>query len=437
MSAPIALGKYPRAILHIDGDAFFASCEQARNPELMGKPVITGKERGIVASMSYEAKALGISRASSIYKIKKQFPQVVILPSDYETYSLLSIRFYEIVRRYTPDVEEYSIDECFAELTGWQRPHRMSYVQIAQKIQEDLRNELGFTFSIGLASTKVMAKVGSKWKKPYGLTEIPNRKIHLFLENKPVGDIWGIGPQTSALLNRLGVWTALDFARREEPWVRKYFTKPQIEIWNELNGRSVIPLQLEPKTSYHTIQKMKTFTPPSSDFDFVFAQLCKNIENATMKARRYQLEAKKVYILLKTQDYNYYGAEILLSAPSNFAHEIIEIVRPIFEQKLFKKGVFYRASMCGLLELEKMKYQQDLFGGHVKVERMRELYSCIDKVRERHGKHTLHFGVSHAAHTFSQHLGERGDIPERKVKVFRGETTRRHVYLPTMGQTID
>jgi len=111
------LGSYPQAILHIDGDAFFASCEQANNRKLRGKPVVTGKERGIAASLSYEAKARGVTRGMRISDIKRVCPEVVLLPSDYETYSLLSKRFFAIVRRFTPEVEEYSIDECFADLT--------------------------------------------------------------------------------------------------------------------------------------------------------------------------------------------------------------------------------------------------------------------------------------------------------------------------------
>ena len=122
---------YPKAILHIDGDAFFASCEQARDPRLKGKPVITGKERGIAASMSYEAKARGVTRAMPLHEIKKLCPDAVIMPSDYETYSLLSKRFYEIIRRYTPDVEEYGIDECFADITGLRRQFHSSYLNIA------------------------------------------------------------------------------------------------------------------------------------------------------------------------------------------------------------------------------------------------------------------------------------------------------------------
>jgi DNA polymerase-4/DNA polymerase V len=115
------INSFNNAIVHIDGDSFFASCEIAKNPQLRGKPVITGKERGIVSSMSYEAKRLGVTRAMKLSDIKKICPDAIILPSDYETYSLYSKRMYEIVRRYTPDIEEYSIDECFANLTGMRR----------------------------------------------------------------------------------------------------------------------------------------------------------------------------------------------------------------------------------------------------------------------------------------------------------------------------
>src|SRR5215471_3252688 len=162
LGSPLTLRTFPRAILHIDGDAFFASCEQSRAPELRGKPVVTGKERGIAASMSYEAKAKGVTRGMRLYEVKKLCPDAVILPSDYETYSLLSQRMFAIVRRYTPDVEEYSIDECFADLTGLRRPLRMSYQDMALRIKKDLDTELGFTFSVGLAPNKVVAKIGGR-----------------------------------------------------------------------------------------------------------------------------------------------------------------------------------------------------------------------------------------------------------------------------------
>src|SRR3989454_11350529 len=177
--APLSLHDFPRAILHIDGDAFFASCEQSRRPKLQGRPVVTGKERGIAASMSYEAKVRGVTRGMRLAEIRKRCPEAVILPSDYETYSLLSKRFFALVRRYTPDVEEYSVDECFCDLTGLRRPLRMSYETMAARIKADLEHDLGLTFAVGLAPTKVVAKLASKWQKPAGLTVISGTDLHL------------------------------------------------------------------------------------------------------------------------------------------------------------------------------------------------------------------------------------------------------------------
>lgn len=433
---PLFRGTYPRAILHIDGDAFFASCEQARHPELRGKPVITGAERGIAASMSYEAKARGVTRAMRMFEIRKRCPDAIILPSDYETYSLLSKRFYDIVRRYTPDIEEYGIDECFADLTGWQRPLHMNYGEIARAISHDLANELGFTFSIGLASTKVLAKVGSKWNKPNGITMIPNRQIPHFLESLPIANVWGIGHQTSALLQKFGITTALQFAKRDETWVTQFLSKPFQEIWWELRGESIMPLVTLPRTEHASIQKMRTFTPPSNDPRFVFAQLCKNIENACMKARGYRLEAKKVFLLLRTQSFEHRYTEILLTRPTNFAHELIDALEPVFFS-LFQTGVFYRATMITLLDLTTPETQPDLFGTSVQVERYRTLYEKIDEVRQKYGKHTIHFGSSFLAHQDAQHRGERGETPERRHQLFPGETARKRINLPTLSLDMD
>jgi DNA polymerase-4/DNA polymerase V len=189
----LSLKQFSRAIAHIDGDAFFASVEQAVDPRLRGKPLVTGKERGIASSMSYEAKARGVTRGMPLHDIRRLCPDCIIMPSDHETYSLFSVRMFDIVRRYTGAVEEYSIDECFADLTGLGRPLRMSYRQMVERIRSDLDTELGMTFSVGLAPTKVLAKVASKWKKPSGLTVISGRHTEEYLGALPVEKVWGIG----------------------------------------------------------------------------------------------------------------------------------------------------------------------------------------------------------------------------------------------------
>lgn len=424
------ISSFPRAILHIDGDAFFASCEQSRNPKLEGRPVITGKERGIAASLSYEAKAKGIERGMGLFEIKKLCPEAVILPSDYETYSLLSKRFFEVVRRYTPEVEKYSIDECFADVTGLRRPRRMNYFQIASEIKRNLDNELGFTFSVGLAPNKVIAKIASKWKKPSGLTAIPGKHIHFYLEQLPVEKIWGIGHQTAAYLHKERITTALQFARKDENWVKKRLTKPFLEIWQELNGKYVLKLETQEKESYASIQKMKTFTPPSNNKEFVFAQLSKNIENACIKSRKYKLAAKEVVFFLRTQDFNHLGVKIKLSHATACPNEIIKSLRKIFP-KIYQPSLHYRATGIVLLNLkEDSAVQISLFENPLDIEKMEKIYHAVDGIREKYGKHTLYLGSSFLAHQFAQHEGERGRLPQRKTDLFKGETARKRLSIP-------
>ena len=129
----------------MDGDAFFVGVEVAKNPKLKGLPVVTGEERGIVSALSYEAKALGIVRGMPIFKVKKDFPKVIILPGDYSAYVRYSGMMFDIVRRYADDIEEYSIDECFADLTGLEPLLKMTYKQIAEQIKSEIYNEIGLS----------------------------------------------------------------------------------------------------------------------------------------------------------------------------------------------------------------------------------------------------------------------------------------------------
>ena len=399
--------------------------------------MVTGKERGIAASMSYEAKARGVTRGMRLFEINRLCPEAIILPSDYETYSLLSQRLFAIVRRYTPEVEEYGIDECFADLTGLRRPLRMSYEQMAAKIKHELDTELGCTFSVGLAPNKVVAKIASKWQKPSGLTTIPGYDIHRFLQALPVGKVWGIGHNTAALLDKHGVQSALDFARKPKLWVKKWLTKPFYEVWQELNGRCVLPLITAEKATYYSIQKVKTFTPPSADRAFVFAQLSKNIENACIKARKYKLAAKGTCIFLKTQQFRYHGVDVRFSRATPFPQEMIKVIEPAFAQ-LFRSGEEYRATGVVLIKLEADEMVQlDLFGETLRAERFSRVYQAIDHMREKYGKHTVFLGSSFLAHKFGQHLGERGDEPQRKQQLFKGETKRKRLGIPMfMGKLI-
>ena len=429
---PLTIRSWPQAILHVDADAFFASCEQAIHPELKGRPVITGKERGIVAAASYEAKAKGVKRGMRLFEAKQACPDAVILPSDYETYSLFSMRMFGILRRFSPDVEEYSIDEAFVDLTGLRRSFHGPYGMIAEKIQCTIERELGFTVSIGVSLSKVLAKIGSKHTKPRGLTLIPGREIHCYLENLPVEKVWGIGPNTAAFLNKHGVRTALQFSRKDETFIKRHLSKPYQEIWHELNGRSVYPVVTEAKDSYQSISKTKTFTPPSADAGFIFAQLSKNLENACIKARRYQLAATRLIVFLRTQDFRDSGIEVKLSLPSAYPVYLMGPLREACEH-VYRADRLYRQTgvvLAGLVPDDGTQYT--LFDDTTKIEKMARIYAAVDSLSGRYGKHTVQLGSSLPTKLQAQHEGDRGDVPLRKAEMFRGENKRQRLGLPLM-----
>jgi DNA polymerase-4/DNA polymerase V len=429
---PINLLSFPQAILHVDGDCFFASCEVARRPELRGKPVVTGLERGIVSSLTYEAKARGIGRPMPLWEVRKLCPEVVCLPSDYETYSLYSLRMFNIVRRFTPAVEEYSIDECFADLTGLRRPLGMSYEKMAERIKSALDNELGFTFSVGLSTSKVLAKIGSKWKKPSGLTVIPGREIDYFLGRTAVDQVWGIGPQTGAYLQKQGIHTALQFIEQEEGWVERNLAKPHREIWRELRGEMVHAVDTQKKNSYQSISKTKTFTPPSKSPEYIFSQLSKNAENACIKLRRHGLGTQKVFFFLKTQEFRYFGYEFALSHPTDNPVEIIRMMDKYFSS-VYTASRFFRASGVILMGLRPQTSRQgDLFSEVLAAERISRIFASTDELARRYGKHSLFLGSSFQAMTGAQHAGERQNVAAREL--FRGETVRKHLAIPFLGE---
>jgi nucleotidyltransferase/DNA polymerase involved in DNA repair len=392
-----AHSSFPKAIFHVDGDAFFAACEVAKNPKLRGLPVVTGLERGIVSAATYEAKRMGITRGVRLSDVKKICPEAIILASDYETYSLYSRRMYDIVRRYTPAVEEYGIDECFADLTGLRRLHHKSYAQLAKHIKEELEHELNLSFSVGLAPTKVLAKLGSKWDKPSGCTIIPMGDIRTYLAKSPVKNTWGIGPNTAAMLATFGVHTALQFIDKDEVWVRRYLSKPYLELWRELCGESVMPLVTDTKESYQSLSKTKTFTPPSCDRVRVWAELSKNIEKACIKARRYGLATSELFFFIKGQDFKYYGVEVRLSRPSNAPQEMLQAVAPHFE-RLYKRRVLYRATgvtLCKLVSADVV--QMDLFGAALTTVALQKVYEHVDQLTQRYGKLTVFLASSMAS----------------------------------------
>lgn len=414
-------------IFHIDGDAFFASCEQAVHPELRGKPVITGAERGIVSAASYEAKRLGVSRGVPLWEVKKRIPEAVIVASDYELYGMFSNRMFAIIRRWIDEVEEYSIDEAFGK-GGYSLAECFAR---ARHVCDDIYQLLGITVSIGIAQTKVLAKVGSKWEKPAGITACTETNRVAYLDKTHVGNIWGIGPATTSKLEHIGISTALEFSLLPLRVIATLFSRPIQDVWQELNGHQVFSVETTPSHKAHSIQKVKTFSPSSSDRGYILSQLFGNLENACIRARRHHLSPSVVGVYLRRADFRSQYDEARLPFQTASPIDIAPLVEKLFSQ-LIRASEQYRASGIVLACLKgEQAYQQSLFlYERVAHERSHRLFQSIDALDERYGKHTVQLGRSFIARKKGSHEGVRNVKPIRSTIRLFGETVRQRLSYP-------
>jgi len=383
-----------KAILHIDGDCFFVSCERALNPALNNKAVVTGKERKIASALSYEAKALGIKRGMSINEIKRLYPQTIVLDSNYDVYADFAKRMYEILRRYSEEVEQYSVDECFVDLSGLDKVYSLNYRDLALKIKQELERELNLSFSAGLSYNKSLAKIASNWDKPAGCVNIDISNLKYYLSRLKVEDIWGVGPSSAKVFHKYEIYTALDFVSKKEDFIKYYFKKPYFEIYQELKTKSIFKLKTSSKKTFQSIGKSETFARNSNDPKFIFSQFSKNIEKACAKARKYNLEATSVSFFIKTADFNYQKINIKLENYTNIDIKIIKVLAENFKL-LFSPYLKYRATGLTLKNLKEVNGKQsDIFHNHLQIQKLNSLFSACDKIHKNYGNKSIYLASS-------------------------------------------
>lgn len=402
---------FERQIIHFDGDSFFASVEQVLDYRLKGKPLVTGGERGAITSASIEAKRAGINRGIPMHMAKEMCPGLKIVNGDYLSYSIFAHRMYAIVREFADEVEEYSIDECFADITGLDMVYNKSYEEIGRMIKEKLETSLGITFGVGLGPTKVLAKVASKHRKPAGFTVITPENLKSFLHTLPVGGVWGIGPSSSRELQKLGITSAHDLATKPLSWVEGVkLAKPYRETWLELQGISVREISLD-HDSPQSIIVSRTFSPPTTDKESLLSELSKNVEAACAKARRHKMRPKEVRFYLKTQAFTYHGLDLPLLQASSSPTEIMRLVVKYFND-VYKARTLYRATGISLKKFKEDVSAPDLFGATQQTEKQQDVFKAIDMIGQKYGEHTVHLGSSLKARKFREEIHEKPlDLP--------------------------
>ena len=235
-------------ILHVDLDAFYASVEVLKDPSLKGKPVVVGGPgpRGVVASASYEARTYGIRSAMPSVRARRLCPDAIFLPSDFDAYRTHSNRFREVLLSITPLVEPLSLDEAFLDVGGATRLFGEP-PEIAAKIRADVEREVGVTCSVGVSSTKFVAKLASDLCKPDGMLVVPADGVWEFLEPLPAGRLWGVGEKTLETLSRIGVRTVGDISHTPRSVLERLLGEASARHLSELSQgideREVVPYE--------------------------------------------------------------------------------------------------------------------------------------------------------------------------------------------------
>lgn len=328
-----------RRILHIDMDAFFAAIEQKRHPELIGKPVIVGgdgdpRKRGVVSTASYEARRFGIHSAMPLRTAYKLCPEAVFLPVDYEEYVKVSNKIKDILREFSPIIEDVGIDEAFLDISSIDRPPEEIVVEIKRRIKD----ETGLTCSIGIGPNKLLAKIASDMEKPDGLTIITEDDVERKVWPLPVRKLLGIGPKTEAYLKGIGIKTIGDLASTPLERLIAIFGKSHGSyLYKASRGIDESPLitHWEPRS----ISREMTFQRDTIDMQFLMRNLSELIKELVDDLRQRRYKGRTVTIKLRFSDFKTHTRSKTLKAATDSLDEIKSAALECLKRFDFKKKI--------------------------------------------------------------------------------------------------
>lgn len=378
----------------VDCDSFFVSCEQSVNSELKGRPVCVMSGRGqCVISRSKEAKKLGIRMGMPYFQIEGQMKKATYINANHELYSKISEKVMTILKNFSPKVEVYSIDEAFVDLTGLERLYKKNYLEIAQMIREEVLKHTDIPVSIGVSSSKSLAKLASDKAKTMGegVFLIGARKIVPLLQNTSIDEIWGIGKNLSILLRKNGILTAYELVCQDDLWLNKQIGIRGLEMKHELLGEMVSPVSNEVKLP-KSIQKTSALAKFSSDKNYLKNSLNYHIHRACVKLRGINAKCKGVSIFLRTKDFRVFCEKKVLNVATDFELEISDIVFTLLD-KLYNPNILYRSTGV-ILDTFTMndEAQMSLFADEKVDGKKEKLSKCFDKLEARFGKDIIQTG---------------------------------------------
>lgn len=392
-------------ILHCDLDAFYASVEQIRDPGLAGKPVIVGgdpRKRGVVSAASYEARVFGVHSAMPLATAFRLCPQGMFVPPHFDLYGKYSQEVFNIYRQHTPVVEPLSLDEAFLDLAGTERAQG-SAREIATRIRDEVKELTGLDVSIGIATSKVVAKIASDLEKPRGFVEVPAGAEARFLAPLPLRRLPGLGVSTENRLRPLGLHSLGDLAAAPVEDLMRRLGKHGArlhELARGIDRRPVVTPQ-DPKS----ISRETTFEHDLADQSRLESTLRQLAQHATKNMRENRLQCRTVNLKLRYENFETIARSRTLSQPTEVEDEIVQEVVKLFRDALDRSRKV-RLIGAGVSNFEHPRQLRLFEGG---PQKQAKVTTILDEVRDRYGWRALTVGP---ASDIEQRDWRREDLPE-------------------------
>ncbi len=376
-------------ILHIDMDAFYASVEERDRPELCGLPLVVGgspQGRGVVAAANYAARKYGVRSAMPAARAARLCPDLIFLPARHVYYAEVSRAIRSIFQRYTPLVEPLALDEAFLDVTHSRKLFGTA-AEIGRHIKSDIKNELQLTASVGVATTKFVAKVASDMDKPDGFVVVPPGTEQEFLDALPVSKLWGVGRVMQGELDALGIATIRDLRRVPCQRVVRLFGKSGERIWQLAHGvdkRRVVPDHEGKSISHET-----TFDEDIADPEFLREWLLELTEQVARRLRRNRLKGRTVSIKIRFADFKTITRARTLPRPTDITQELWRVGSALLAKDPIggDRGIrLLGLAVTGLGTGDST--QPDLFGDRT-GDKQGKIDAVSDAVRERFGEAAL------------------------------------------------
>jgi len=323
-----------RHILHADLDAFYASVEQLDHPEIRGKPVIVGgspEGRGVVAAASYEARKFGIRSAMPMWTAMQRCPQAIRMPLRFDRYHEISTQVMEIFHDITSLVEPLSMDEAYLDVTDWVKPDK-SPESIAADLKRWVKDEVGLTISVGVATSKSVAKIASDIDKPDGLTVVSPGTEREFLAPLEVRKLWGSGPKASEKLVSEGVETIGDLAGMPEEWFRARFGKTGPHLRQLAQGHDNRPIVVSRETKSASAET--TLSEDTGNPDVLYELIARLSQRVASQLAGSKLQGRTVKLKLRLSDFTTFTRQTTLPYPDGSADVIADAAGALLKKEL-------------------------------------------------------------------------------------------------------